>query len=61
MEQGLIIDNTHGGNVQSEWAEGEPEYSIWWGLKLKGRERHPIITFRCERCGYLESYAPATS
>jgi hypothetical protein len=62
MEEGFVIDQTHGGKVQSEWAEGEPVSSFWYGgLKLKGRERHPIITFRCERCGYLESYAPATS
>jgi hypothetical protein len=61
MEQGLIIDRTYGANVQPEWAEGAPEYSIWTGLKLKDRERHSIITYRCERCGYLESYAPAAS
>ena len=61
MEQCLVLDQTYGSTAQQEWAGGEPDYSIWTGLKLKGRERHRIITFRCEQCGYLESYAPATT
>jgi dienelactone hydrolase len=37
--------------------EGRPEASIWTGLKIKGKRRIPVRTFRCEACGYLESYA----
>jgi hypothetical protein len=37
--------------------EGRPEASIWTGLKIKGKRRIPVWTFRCEACGYLESYA----
>jgi ribosomal protein L37E len=29
------------------------------GLKLAGRERHAVVTYRCSACGYLESYAPS--
>ena len=58
MEEGFILDNAHGGRLQSEWVEGEPERSVWTGIKLKGREHLPVTTFRCSRCGYLESYAP---
>jgi len=57
MEEGFILDNTHGARLQSEWIEGAPEISWWTGIKLRGKEQHPIVTFRCARCGYLESYA----
>ena len=58
MESGFVIDKV--GNDSSrapEWAEGAPERSFWTGLKLDGRERHTVVTYRCSRCGYLESYA----
>ena len=58
MEEGFILDNSHGARLQSEWIEGAPERSWWAGLKLKGRDKVPVATFRCSRCGYLESYAP---
>ena len=57
MEKGFVLDNAHGGRVQGGWVEGEPERSIWTGIKLKGRKQVPITTYRCQRCGYLESYA----
>ena len=58
MELGVIIDVGYGAVTQSSWVDGEPEKSIWTGLKLKGRVRIPVITYRCPHCGYLESYAP---
>jgi hypothetical protein len=57
MEEGFVLDNTHGARLQSEWVEGAPDPSFWTGIKLKGKEKIPIATFRCQRCGYLESYA----
>lgn len=57
MESGFLVDNTHGGVTQAEWAEGPPVRSIWTGLKMRGKEKHPVTTFRCVKCGYLESYA----
>ena len=59
MEPGFVLDQTYGANTQSAWVEGPPETSFWTGLKLKGRERIPVRTFRCPSCGYLESYASA--
>ena len=47
--------NGHRNNVLS--VGGAPEPSIWTGTKLKGKERRPIVTYRCQRCGFLESYA----
>ena len=47
--------------ASEKWVEGEPQYSIWTGLKLRGKERLPVTTYRCSRCGFLESYAEAAS
>ena len=53
-----MLDNTHGGRLQSEWVQGAPEKSRWGiGIKLKGKLKLPIATYRCTKCGYLESYA----
>ena len=52
-----MVDHTHGGRLQAAWVEGKPQRSFWTGLKIKDGTTHPIATFRCERCGYLESFA----
>ena len=57
MEEGFIVDDTYGGVVQSKWAEGEPRFSYWAGVRVPRKARHPVTTYRCTQCGYLESYA----
>ena len=57
MDEGFMLDRTHGANVQSSWVEGPPEKSFWQGLKMKGRAVIPVTTYRCSKCGYLESFA----
>jgi hypothetical protein len=57
MEQGFITDTTYGGIVQETWVTGAPETSFWGSLKVRGKERLPVSTYRCPTCGYLESYA----
>lgn len=57
MEQGYIIDESHGMRTVTKWIAGEPERSMWTGLKTRGKERRDVTTYRCRRCGYLESYA----
>ena len=58
METGVLLDKGHGDALNTaEWLEGEPERSFWTGVKTKGRERLPVRTYRCVKCGYLESYA----
>lgn len=59
MEEGFVVDETHHGVRQSSWVEGEPVPSFWRGLKLSGHSRLKVTTFRCPKCAYLESYAPA--
>jgi Domain of unknown function (DUF6487) len=58
MDEGFIVDNTYGERLQSQWVEGKPQRSFWTGVKLAKDAKHPVATFRCEKCGYLESYAP---
>jgi hypothetical protein len=57
MSEGYIVDHTHGGTRVAGWVEGEPVKSVWVGLKLGGKTQIEIATWRCRRCGYLESYA----
>jgi hypothetical protein len=57
MVQGFILDVTHGGRLVSQWAEGPPEKSFWTGVKLPAEKLIPVGTFRCDSCGFLESYA----
>lgn len=57
MEQGFVLDSTYGARIVSQWAAGPPEKSFWSGTKLPDEALIPIGTFRCESCGFLESYA----
>jgi predicted nucleic-acid-binding Zn-ribbon protein len=58
MEEGFILDKGHyNAQMVSQWVEGEPERSIWTGLKTKDRDKFQVTTYRCSGCGYLESYA----
>ena len=57
MEAGFVLDRAQGAVAQSSWVDGTPTPSIWTGLKLKGHQLVPVTTYRCTKCGYLESYA----
>ena len=57
MEQGVIVDHGHGAAYGAAWVAGSVEWSRWTGLKLKGKEKLPILTYRCPNCGRLESFA----
>ena len=57
MEEGFVVDHTYGASVPSNWVEGEPVKSFWQGTKLSGKKQYRVETYRCVRCGYLESYA----
>lgn len=57
MEQGLIVDKGHGQAHVSTWQAGEPRKSIWVGLKQVKSDQIEVTSWRCQRCGYLESYA----
>ena len=38
MQEGWVLDNTHGGRAIATWVEGEPQKSIWVGVKLEGKK-----------------------
>jgi hypothetical protein len=60
MDEGFTLDQSYSSNLQAEWVEGQPRRSFWTGggVKLPAAAPHPITTYRCSGCGYLESYAP---
>jgi hypothetical protein len=58
MAEGFQLDLRHGNQkAVTEWIEGAPERA-WYGLKVRGKTRLPVETFRGNRCGYLEHSAP---
>lgn len=60
MEEGFMIDRGHHNvTMTAEWVKGIPERTWWSGVRLKGKERLPAVTYHCTRCGLLQSYARA--
>ena len=57
MSEGFVVDQTHGGTAVPTWVEGPPQRSVWTGVRLTGKPRIEIETWRCGRCGFLEQYA----
>jgi len=57
MEEGFLLDQTHGGRVPLSWIAGDVEKSIWTGTKIKGRARWELTAYRCPQCGLVKSYA----
>ncbi len=60
MMEGFIADYNYGESnitaIQSVWVEGEFKTN-WLGSNIKDNKKFITTTFRCENCGYLESYA----
>jgi DNA-directed RNA polymerase subunit M/transcription elongation factor TFIIS len=57
LEPGYVVDEGYGTRTVAKWISGEPERSMWTGLKTRDKDKLDITTYRCRRCGYLESYA----
>ena len=51
------MDMSHGYTGVAHWVSGPPEPSFWTGVRVRDRPNMPVRTYRCEQCGYLESYA----
>jgi len=56
MTQGFVLEHTQGYPAVNHWVSGAPE-KRWFGVQTKGRQQLEIETWRCTRCGFLESYA----
>ena len=62
MERGFIVDYAHGGAIhQSRWVPGSPKPNSFFKISDATGEQlascHSVTSFRCSRCGLLESYA----
>ncbi|TFI59209.1 hypothetical protein E2493_06145 [Sphingomonas parva] len=57
MSPGFVVDQGYGSVSVSTWQEGEPRKSFWTGVKQRKDAQREIVTWCCDRCGYLESYA----
>ena len=55
MTEGVIPQKDQGVPRVSTWRAGAP-IKRWYGYQLGGKPI-PVQTFRCDRCGFLESYA----
>lgn len=51
------LDNSY---TQPElWVAGQADPSFWTGPKVRDKEHHTLVAYRCARCGFVEFYAPA--
>ena len=58
MAQGFVVDvHQYGSRRISSWVEGAPQKSFWFGTTAPDMNGLPIGTFRCQNCGFLESFA----
>ena len=58
MCDGFVADNSRGMYSASAWHPGQVIKSFLWGVKVQRAEMRQINANRCERCGFLELYAP---
>ena len=44
---------------QMEWIAGDPTPVSDWhgGIKLSGKQRRKVVTYACNGCGFLQSFA----
>lgn len=57
MEQGFTAARSESAATVTHWIEGQPQYGFFGGTKVSGKRQFAVQTFRCAKCGYLESYA----
>ena len=58
MSEGFVVDADHGSNKVTQWAAGAPVRSFWTATKMRGVKLHEVVSWRCDKCHYLENYAP---
>lgn len=61
MEMGFIPEQSDKGLHRPQWVEGEVMVGLFSYFRLRKRRRIPFVTYRCPRCGLLESYAREAS
>ncbi len=58
MSEGALVDTGYGAYSVLDFQPGKPSVSRWFGLQVRRKELLPTRAMRCERCGYVELYAP---
>jgi hypothetical protein len=61
MAEGFLVDNRRQAVRVVEWAEGAPSFWFLDVLRMRGRRRLPVASWRCRKCGFLEAFAAANS
>jgi hypothetical protein len=61
MEPGFVADLSGDTVMPSEWIGGTPERSWFTGTRLRGKARAPLTALRCDACGFVKLYAPASA
>jgi hypothetical protein len=57
LEEGFIRDAVPFGSASAAWYQGPLERSRWMGVKTIGKVHYQVRTYRCNQCGFLESFA----
>lgn len=57
QKEGFLLDCSQNVFRVGHWAEGAPAYWILRILKMRGRRKLPMQSWRCTKCGLLETYA----
>lgn len=57
MKEGFFVSRSLDYAKPDDWVEGAPEPSLLFGTRVRGKQHITVTAYRCDRCGYLESYA----
>jgi len=58
MAEGFVPVETQNLGGVATWIAGMPQFGFLGGVKTEGKTACRVHTFRCLKCGLLESYAP---
>jgi predicted nucleic-acid-binding Zn-ribbon protein len=57
MVDGFVLNHgDYASKGQQIWVAGQPESSLWSGLKTSDRDIFKVQAFRCADCIFLEFY-----
>lgn len=61
MAEGFVASRSLDFTRPDDWVNGAPEPSLVFGTKVRSKEHHPLVAYRCPRCSFVEFYAPGSS
>jgi hypothetical protein len=57
MQEGLVVDLSYAGILRSMWVEDQVETHVVAGIADNHKRKLKTKTYRCSKCGFLDSYA----